>query len=113
MDMTGETTSDAARNRKGAHCPSEAGYWRARTERDGMKVTVKEREDGRPFLMFEGAHLPSLPGVHFGLDLAPETTLEHARWLADRLNGWAVSLYAVIFEPETSESPGAPSAAGD
>ena len=101
--MNAEPT--ALRAAAAASRPFESARIGARTEREGVRVTVKEWEDGRPFLMFQGAGLPSLPGVCFGLDLAPETTLEHARQLAETLNGWVVGPRAVTFEPVRSSPP--------
>ena len=67
------------------------------TERAQAVCRVREGAEGEPFLMFEAAPLPSLPNVHFGIDLAPGTSRSEARALAELINLQSTSIFAMIF----------------
>jgi hypothetical protein len=92
--------------------PRQVAHRWTRTKSRKVWVTVMESSDGRPRLLFGLGHLPSMPRVYFGLDLAPETTLERARWLARTINWWAVRQHAVIFEPEAADGANPQGAGG-
>ncbi len=70
----------------------------ATTERVTAKCRAREWADGEPYLAFDadGIHLPSLPNVYIGLDLAPGTSLAEARALAHHVNVHSVGVRALI-----------------
>lgn len=72
-----------------------------RTERESIRVTVKETAEGRPFLWFENAGGdPLLATAEFGLALKPETTLAEAEALARQMNARVTHLIGMFASAE-------------
>jgi hypothetical protein len=59
--------------------------------------------DGKLYLLFDGAPIPSLPHVLFGLSLRPETTQEEASALAEMINKHCPSLWAQFFNDHLND----------
>jgi hypothetical protein len=62
-----------------------------------------KQPDGRRYLSFDGAPIPSLPHVLFGLSLRPETTQEEANALAKMINKHCPSLWAQFFNDHLND----------
>ncbi|HEY1562124.1 MAG TPA: hypothetical protein VGF71_14760 [Caulobacteraceae bacterium] len=67
------------------------------TERVPTRCIVKEGPKGEPYLSFEARDFDSLPNVHFGIELAPETSLGQAKALAEVINILSPNIFALIF----------------
>lgn len=65
------------------------------TDRAQYIVSVKEYENGEPWLMFDwldGENLPLLRNGFMGIDLREGTTLEQAKELAGKINDLMVGI---------------------
>ena len=62
-----------------------------------------EKPDGKRYLFFGGAELPSLSQVLFGLCLKPETTQREAEALAEHINKHCLAMYGMFYNRDLTD----------
>jgi hypothetical protein len=82
----------------------DTGPTSLQTEAADLLCQAPDRADGKRYLFFGGAQLPSLPHAAFGLCLTAETTQQEAEALAELINKHCPAMFGMFYDRDLTEA---------